>query len=108
MISEEKIKYFFFRFKKQSYVMRTLLLAPDEKYWDYKEIFPYISFSKVTMNERSTACGLIINHLNSNAWKTQLTVAVNFIFSKDAEEGRVIHSSYKASGDLQVEYVKRK
>ena len=27
--------------------MWTLLPAPDEKYWEYKEIFPYISFLKL-------------------------------------------------------------
>ena len=29
---------------------------------------------------------------NSDAWKIQLKFAINFISSKDAEEGRVIHS----------------
>ena len=30
---------------------------------------------------------------NSDAWKIQLTIVINFISSKDAEEERVIHSS---------------
>ena len=36
----------------------------------------------------------IINNLqNSDAWKIQLTIAINFISSKGAKEERVIHSS---------------
>ena len=34
----------------------------------------------------------IINLQNSDIWKIQLAIAINFIFSKDAEEERVIHS----------------
>ena len=33
----------------------------------------------------------IINHQNSDAWKIQLEIAINFIFSKDGEEERVMH-----------------
>ena len=36
----------------------------------------------------------IINNLqNSNAWKIQLIIVINFISSKDSEEDRVMHSS---------------
>ena len=36
---------------------------------------------------------IIINLQNSDAWKIQLTIAINFISSKDAEEDCVMHSS---------------
>ena len=36
---------------------------------------------------------MIINLQNSNAWKIQLTIAINFISSKDAEEECVMHSA---------------
>ena len=32
---------------------------------------------------------IIIDFQNSNTWKIQLTIAINFIFSKDVEEERV-------------------
>ena len=35
---------------------------------------------------------IIIDLQNSDTWKIQLKIAVNFISSKDAEEERVIHS----------------
>ena len=35
---------------------------------------------------------IIIDLQNSDTWKNQLTIAINFISSKDAEEERVIHS----------------
>ena len=35
----------------------------------------------------------IINLQNSDAWKIQLTIGINFISSKDAEKERVMHSS---------------
>ena len=35
---------------------------------------------------------IIIDLQNSDTWKIQLTIAINFIFSKDAEEERVMHS----------------
>ena len=35
---------------------------------------------------------IIINLQNSDAWKVQLTIAINFISSKDAEEQCVMHS----------------
>ena len=35
----------------------------------------------------------IINNLQtSDTWKIQLTIAINFIFSKDSEEERIMHS----------------
>ena len=34
----------------------------------------------------------VINHQNSDAWKIQLEISINFIFSKDGEEERVMHS----------------
>ena len=34
---------------------------------------------------------IIINLQNLNAWKVQLTIAINFISSKDAEEERLMH-----------------
>ena len=36
---------------------------------------------------------VIIDLQNSGAWTIQLTIAINFISSKDAEEEHVIHSS---------------
>ena len=35
---------------------------------------------------------IIIDLQNSDAWKIQLAIAINFIFSKDVEEERVMHS----------------
>ena len=35
---------------------------------------------------------LTIDLQNSDTWKIQLTIAINFIYSKDTEEKRVIHS----------------
>ena len=35
---------------------------------------------------------IIIDLQNSDSWKNQLKIAIKFIFSKDAEEERVIHS----------------
>ena len=40
----------------------------------------------------------IINLQNSDAWKIQLTIAINFISSKDAEEECEMHSS---SGNIK-------
>ena len=34
----------------------------------------------------------MINLKSSDTWKIQLTIAINFISSKDAEEKRVMHS----------------
>ena len=36
---------------------------------------------------------IIINLQNSDTWKTQLTIAINLIASKDTEEERVMHLS---------------
>ena len=36
---------------------------------------------------------MIIDLQNSDTWKIQLTIAINFISSKDGEEERVMHSS---------------
>ena len=36
---------------------------------------------------------IIINLQNSDKWKTQLTIAINLIASKDTEEERVMHLS---------------
>ena len=38
---------------------------------------------------------LIINLQNSDTWKIQLTIAINFISSKDAKEECVMHSKGK-------------
>ena len=35
---------------------------------------------------------LIINFQKSDTWKIQLTIAINFISSKNVDEGRVMHS----------------
>ena len=35
---------------------------------------------------------IIINLQESDTWKIQLTIAINFISSEDAEKGRVMHS----------------
>ena len=34
---------------------------------------------------------MIIDFQNSDTWKIQLTIAINFISSKDSEEKRVMH-----------------
>ena len=36
---------------------------------------------------------IIIDFQNSDAWKIQFKIVINFIFSKDAEEERVMHST---------------
>ena len=36
---------------------------------------------------------IIINLQNSDAWKNQITIAINFISSKDANEEHVMHSA---------------
>ena len=36
---------------------------------------------------------MVIDPQNSDAWKTQLTIAINFISSKDAEEECVMDST---------------
>ena len=36
---------------------------------------------------------IIIDLQNSDAWKIQLTIAINFISSKDSEEEHVMHSN---------------
>ena len=41
---------------------------------------------------------VIINLQNSDAWKTQVTIAINFISSKDVEEERVMYSN---SGNIK-------
>ena len=41
---------------------------------------------------------MIINLQNFDVWKIQLTIAITFISSKDAEDERVMHSS---SGNLK-------
>ena len=41
---------------------------------------------------------IIINLQNSDAWKIQLTIAINFISSEDGEEEHVMHSS---SGNIK-------
>ena len=38
---------------------------------------------------------IIIEFQNSDTWKIQLTIAINFISSKDAEEERLMHSGSK-------------
>ena len=40
----------------------------------------------------------IIDLQNSDAWKIQLTIAINFISSRDSEEERVMHSN---SGEIK-------
>ena len=42
---------------------------------------------------------IIINLENYDAWKIQLTIAINFISSKDAGEERLMHSS---SGNIKL------
>ena len=41
---------------------------------------------------------IIIDLQNSDAWEIQLTIAINFISSKDSEEERVMHSN---SGNIK-------
>ena len=41
---------------------------------------------------------MVINHQNSDAWKIHLTIAANFIYSKDAEQERLMRSN---SGNIK-------
>ena len=55
------------------------------------EIKPYQS--KNTWTELNHTWKNIINNLKKfDPWKTQLTIAINFIFFKDTDKERVIHS----------------
>ena len=42
---------------------------------------------------------ILINLQKSDTWKIQLTIAINFISSKDVDEKRVIHSK---SDDIEL------
>ena len=57
-------------------VLKKINLSLDEH---LNEIGPYLR-------------NIIIDLQNSDTWKIQLTNAINFISSKDAEEERVMHS----------------
>ena len=54
---------------------------------DTKMIFRYDFVAPLTKLRN-----IIIDLLNSDTWIIQLTIAINFISSKDAEEERVMHS----------------
>ena len=43
---------------------------------------------------------IVIDLQNSDSWKIQLTIAINFISSKDAEEERAMHSR---SGNIKFQ-----
>ena len=63
---------------------------------------------------------ILINLQNRDAWKIQLTIAIKFISSKDAELERVMHSSrsdilasilnicYMSRENLQIPSIKEK
>ena len=57
-------------------------LSPDEH---LNKVKPYLR-------------GIIINLQSSDTWKNHLTIAINFISSKDTEEKRVMHST---SGNIK-------
>ena len=52
----------------------------------YSQIYKY--FNKIKPNLRD----IIIDLQSSDTWKIQLTIAINFISSKDAEKEYVMHS----------------
>ena len=54
---------------------------------DTKMIFRYDFVAPLTKLRN-----IIIDLQNSDTWIIQLTIAINFISSKDAEEERVMHS----------------
>ena len=48
----------------------------------------------------------IIDFQVSDTWKTQITIEINFIFSKDAEENCVIHSKRDKNLRLIIKQIK--
>ena len=52
----------------------------------------YCEFGESVKTE-SYLRNLIIDLQNSDTWKIQLTITIDFIYSKDAEEERAMHSS---------------
>ena len=51
-----------------------------------------LSLDKYLNRTKPYLRNIIIDLQNSDAWKIQLTIAINFISSKDAEEERVMYS----------------
>ena len=51
-----------------------------------------LSLDKYLNRTKPYLRNIIIDLQNSDAWKIQLTIAINFISSKDAEEERAMYS----------------
>ena len=49
----------------------------------------------ILIKKKPDMTGIIIDLQGSDTWKTQLTIAINFISWKDTEEERVIYSTRK-------------
>ena len=45
------------------------------------------------INDHKTHSGnKVIHYKAQNEWKTQLTISINFVSSKDSEETRIVHT----------------
>ena len=90
-------------------------LFEQEDYYEHKRVSNfwdnnYIEYGLMVIKNRNLSfdeylkikpylMNIIINLENYYAWKIQLTIAINFISSKDAGEERLIHSS---SGNIKL------
>ena len=84
--------------------IRTLCEQQEEHYYKPKRVSNFWNNNYIEYESNEKNRNLYINKIepylrniiidlqNSDIWKTQLTIAINFISSKDVEEGRVIHS----------------
>ena len=89
--------------------IRALFEQQEEDYYELKRVNNfwynnYIEYENLSLDEYLTKIesylrNILINLQNSDAWKIQLTIAINFISSKDAEEECVMHSS---SGNIKL------
>ena len=62
------------------------------KYESNGDKYTNLSLHKYLNKIESYLRNIIINLQNSDTWKIQLTIAINFISFKECEEERVIHS----------------
>ena len=90
--------------------IRTLFEQQEEDYYKPKRVSNfwnnnYIEYKSNGSKNRNLLLDEYLNNIeaylrnitinlgNSDEWKIQLTIAINFIFSKDSEEERVMHSN---------------
>ena len=80
--------------------IRTLFLSEKEEEDNYYESVGLVLFIEtIILNKTKTYLKDIINDLNkSDTQKTQLTMALNFISSKDTDEEGVMHSKSNNKG----------